>query len=103
MPPVDILKIGKAVTMTNNLIISTLALIFAALPLFIASKQKNNRPINLIGYLIALILYGVFLDFGFEAVNDSAGDNVSILGLVLLIGGSVYLACDLSDKVRDKH
>lgn len=91
------------IMIANKLIISIFAIIFAGLSLFTASKPRNNQVINLIGYLVALIFYGVFLDFGIQFVNDSSGGDISILGLVLLIGGSVYFACTLSDRVRSKR
>ena len=61
--------------MFSPLTISILAIIFAALSLSIASKFENNRTVNLFGYLAALILYGVFLDFGIQVINNSGTNN----------------------------
>jgi len=91
------------IMLTHKFIISILAIVFAGLSLFVASRLKDNQVINSIGYLVALVSYGVFLDFGIQAVNDSAEKDISILGLALLIGGSVYFACALSGKVRSKR
>ena len=89
--------------MTHNLIISLGSIIVAELALFTASKLKRHQVVHFFGLLGAFILFGVFLDFSTQAVNESVKGHVSTLSLALLVGGSAYFACTLSNAVRNKR
>ena len=88
---------------TNNLVISIFAIVLAGLSLFISSRLKERQMINLLGIVMAFVMFGAFLGFAIRAVNEGARGDVSILGLTLLIGGSVYFACAASERMRDKR
>ncbi|GEM_PF-6403161 len=88
--------------MPGPLVISILSIVMAGLSLFAASKTSKTANF-LLSYLTAPILYGVFMDFGIQYVNNTTQGGVPIAGLALLIGGSVYFACALHERMRSNN
>ncbi len=74
--------------------------LFASLLLYATKKLRDYILLRIIVLGLSVILFGAFIDLSIAGINKSSvGDLFRILQLSLLLGGTVYYICALTDLV----